>query len=136
MSPSPPPLPLPPLSIWLNKNVFQAIPGTLEQQLNLPGQRWEQGVRWFNQAGECPEQLPPLLTSPGFLFSSIIVSSGVCEGLTSHLRVFHETGTNGLTFCPSYIHKSQKAHPCCCLNIFFFRIPFFLVYFPSFFNLI
>lgn len=75
---------------------------------------------WLSRAAEHPEQLPLPLTSPGFLFSAIIVSSGVCEDLTSHLRVFHETGTNGLTFCPSHIHKSQKAHPCCCFNILFY----------------
>lgn len=83
-------------------------------------------MRLFSQAGECPEQLPSLLTSPGFLFSAIIVSVGVCEGLTSRLRVFHETGTNGLTFCPRHIHKSQKAHPCRCFNVIIIFLGFFL----------
>lgn len=91
-------------------------------------QRWEQGARLFSQAGELLEQLPSLLTSPAFLFSAIIVSSGVCEALTSRLRVFHETGTNELTCCPRHIHKSQKAHPCCCYNIIsiFFFLGFLL----------
>ena len=84
-------------------------------------------ARRLSQAGGRAGQLPSLLSSPGFLFSAVIVSSGVHKGLTSHLRVlFVRLAQMGCPFVRAVAANPSKRILAAALILFsFFRIPFF-----------